>query len=78
MPQGQPAQSGFLKPFLSEADESPYGSGNKLAASRKTCLVIEKDSCKIYAKGKQASQPANVSFTVWTEPTHQEMYESTY
>ena len=46
-----PRQSRFEKPFLSEADESKDGSGDKLMPSRKTCLVIEKTrECKIFSK----------------------------
>ena len=52
MTQGQKPEGNFYKPFLSEADETPDGSGNRSMASRNTCLIIEKDSCKIYARCK--------------------------
>jgi len=52
MPREVPAMPGFRKPYLAEADENWDGAGSKQAPSRKTCLVIEKDSCSIYSRGK--------------------------
>ena len=46
----------FVKPFLSEADEENENQSNdnsKRTPSRKTCLVIDKASCRMYARGKQ-------------------------
>ena len=45
------SQTAFKKPFLSLADEG--GSIDDLKApSPKTCLVIEKESCRVYTRGK--------------------------
>ena len=47
-----PTRTGLAKPFLSMADESCDGSGELQEPSRKNCLVIEKQSCRIYTKCK--------------------------
>ena len=56
-------RSAYFKPFISQADDSLDGSGNVKEPSKRTCLVIEKDSCKIYSRGKSAKHDAqNIPF----------------